>query len=41
VAAYDSAAGLVVLGCGAAACLFAYRVMMRIGRLPAEVRVLR
>ncbi len=41
VAAYDSAAGLIVLGSGAAACLFAYRVMMRIGRLPAEVRVLR
>lgn len=41
VAAYDSAAGLIVLGSGAAACLFAYRLMMRIGRLPAEVRVLR
>ena len=41
VAAYDSAAGLIVLGSGAVACLFAYRVMMRIGRLPAEVRVLR
>jgi tight adherence protein B len=41
VAAYDSAAGLVVLGCGGLACVVAYRLMMRIGRLPAEQRVLR
>jgi tight adherence protein B len=41
VRAYDSAAGLVVLGAGTAACAGAYRLMMRIGRLPVEERVLR
>jgi tight adherence protein B len=41
VAAYDSAAGLIVIAAGAAACLVAYRLMMRIGRLPREERVLR
>jgi tight adherence protein B len=41
VAAYDSAAGLVVIASGAGACLVAYRLMMRIGRLPVESRVLR
>jgi tight adherence protein B len=41
VAAYDSGAGLAVLGCGAVACVLAYRMMMRIGRLPTEERVLR
>ena len=41
VAAYDSAAGLVVIASGAGACLIAYRLMMRIGRLPVEGRVLR
>ncbi|HEY5031575.1 MAG TPA: type II secretion system F family protein [Actinomycetes bacterium] len=41
VAAYDSAAGLLVIGSGAGACLVAYRLMMRIGRLPVEGRVLR
>ena len=41
VAAYDTAAGMVVLGGGAGACVGAYRLMMRIGRLPAEDRVLR
>jgi tight adherence protein B len=41
VAAYDSAAGLVVIASGGAACLVAYRLMMRIGRLPVESRVLR
>ncbi len=41
VAAYDSAAGLVVIASGGAACLVAYRLMMRIGRLPVEGRVLR
>ncbi|MEO8329572.1 MAG: type II secretion system F family protein, partial [Candidatus Nanopelagicales bacterium] len=41
VAAYDSAAGVVVLGFGAAISFVAYRIMMRIGRLPVEERVLR
>jgi hypothetical protein len=41
VAAYDSTAGTVVLAGGAAACVAAYRAMLRIGRLPAEERVLR
>jgi tight adherence protein B len=37
---YSSPAGVVVLGCGAAACFGAYRLMMRIGRLPVEQRIL-
>lgn len=37
---YSSTAGVVVLTIGAAACVVAYRVMLRIGRLPAEKRVL-
>ncbi len=41
VAAYNSSAGLVVLAGGGAASLLAYRVMLRIGRLPEEPRVLR
>ena len=41
VAAYDSAAGLAVLLTGAALCVAAYQVMLRIGRLPEEERVLR
>jgi tight adherence protein B len=41
VEAYDSTAGLVVLGLGGGVCLVAYRVMVRIGRLPEEERVLR
>ena len=41
VDAYNSAAGVVVLGVGGGLCLVAYRVMVRIGRLPEEVRVLR
>lgn len=40
-AAYDSAAGMALLGSGAACSLFAYRLMLRIGRLPEEARVLR
>lgn len=40
-AAYDSAAGLAVLGAGGACCVLAYLLMMRIGRLPEERRVLR
>ena len=41
VAAYDSKAGALVLAAGAAVCLVAYRLMLRIGRLPDEERVLR
>lgn len=37
---YASPAGTLVLACGAAACVVAYRLMMRIGRLPAERRIL-
>ena len=37
---YASPAGAVVLGLGGAACLVAYRLMMRIGRLPTERRIL-
>lgn len=37
---YASAGGVVVLTVGAAACLVAYRLMMRIGRLPTPGRVL-
>ena len=37
---YASAAGVVVLVVGAVACLVAYRLMMRIGRLPIERRIL-
>jgi tight adherence protein B len=41
VRAYDSAGGAVLLGIGAAVCAVAYRLMLRIGRLPQEPRVLR
>lgn len=41
VAAYDTGTGLAVLAVGAGTCLIAYRVMLRIGRLPDEERVLR
>jgi tight adherence protein B len=37
---YDSGGGVVVLATGAAACVVAYRLMMRIGRLPVERRIL-
>lgn len=40
ISRYASPAGVVVLGIGAAACLVAYRLMVRIGRLPQERRVL-
>lgn len=39
--AYDSAVGLAILAGGAGACAVAYRLMVRIGRLPVERRVLR
>ena len=41
VARYDSRAGFVVLAVGAATCVVCYRLMLRIGRLPSEQRVLR
>jgi tight adherence protein B len=41
VAAYDSAAGFAVLLAGGAISLLAYRLMLRIARLPSEQRVLR
>lgn len=41
VEAYDSPAGAMVLAIGAAVCAVAYRLMLRIGRLPEEERVLR
>lgn len=40
IARYASTAGVVVLAFGAAACLVAYRLMVRIGRLPQERRVM-
>ncbi len=41
VAAYNSRTGALVLAAGGAMCLVAYRVMLRMGRLPEEERVLR
>lgn len=41
VAAYNTPAGFVVLAVGGGTCLVAYRLMVRIGRLPEEERVLR
>jgi tight adherence protein B len=38
--AYDSAGGTVFLAVGAAVCVVVYRVMLRIGRLPDDRRVL-
>jgi tight adherence protein B len=40
LAAYDSALGTALLVGGGAVCLVAYRLMLRIGRLPEDVRVL-
>lgn len=37
---FSSAAGVVILVGGAVTCVLAYRVMMRIGRLPVERRIL-
>jgi tight adherence protein B len=37
---YASPVGIVVLLVAAAICLLAYRLMMRIGRLPVERRIL-
>jgi tight adherence protein B len=41
VDAYNSATGFGVLVAGGGMCLVAYRLMIRIGRLPEEERVLR
>ena len=41
VRAYNSASGVLVLLCGGGLCLVAYRMMLRIARLPREKRVLR
>jgi tight adherence protein B len=40
ISRYASAGGVVVLLSGAAACVVAYRLMMWIGRLPTERRIL-
>jgi tight adherence protein B len=37
---YATGTGVVVLAGGAAVCLACYRLMLRIGRLPAERRIL-
>lgn len=37
---YATPAGVLVLGSGAAACALAYRLMVRIGRLPVQRRIL-
>ncbi len=39
--AYNSAGGVILLAVGAAVCVAAYRIMLRIGQLPEEQRVLR
>ncbi len=39
--AFNTAAGVIVLVAGAASSIVAYRLMLRIGRLPEEARVLR
>ena len=39
--AYATAAGAMVLGAGAVATVVAYRLMLRLGRLPEEERILR
>jgi tight adherence protein B len=41
ISRYASGAGVVVLLLGAGMCASAYWLMMRIGRLPAERRILR
>ncbi|HYU04423.1 MAG TPA: type II secretion system F family protein, partial [Jatrophihabitantaceae bacterium] len=38
--AYNSTGGVVLLAVGAAVCVVAYRIMLRIGKLPEEQRVL-
>jgi tight adherence protein B len=41
VEAYNAPGGLIVLGAGAGVCALAYRLMILLGRLPVEERVLR
>ena len=41
VQVYDSPGGALLLGIGAVICIVAYRIMLRIGSLPEELRVLR
>ena len=41
IRAYNAPSGWVVLAVGAGLCLVAYRLMLRLGRLPVERRVLR
>jgi tight adherence protein B len=41
LAAYDTAAGTLILLVGAGLSVAAYRLMIRIGRLPEDRRVLR
>ena len=38
--AYDTPVGTAILAVGGAVCLLAYRIMLRIGRLPEDLRVL-
>ena len=38
---YNSAMGALIIGAGAVVCVVAYRLMLRIGRLPEPERVLR
>lgn len=40
ISRYSSGTGVVILVLGAATCVLAYRLMMRIGRLPTERRIL-
>ena len=40
ISRYSSGPGVVILVAGAATCLVAYRLMLRIGRLPVERRIL-
>jgi tight adherence protein B len=40
ISRYASVAGVVVLAVGGACCLLAYRLMVRVGRLPQERRIL-
>jgi tight adherence protein B len=40
-AAYNSPAGVTVLAFGGLSTVFAYRLMVRVGRLPVEARVMR
>lgn len=39
--AYDSSSGSLLLGIGAVVCVVAYRIMLQIGKLPEDQRVLR